>query len=1719
MLTVESADYSAVGGVTGECYFPRRRFGKEETLASRDVERIQEFNNLLTWDGIDYAAATLKAAISRVDEEQDDFFASSVLSSLAASLCLLPRSVPTISSRAAFVLMPHVKQCILGLEQLRSKSSKHSGLFSNGLKEGKWAIRATGSSGASKDVEEYIVDFTSTTDRDGVILGFEGRGVGTTGKSKNGLVAIFGATQGSSITFVEEWSDGSEEGFGSTPKDDSSSCVVSARLSLCGERFEGAYRNVQYGTIGQIVGVRRHEVHQQKAVKILRSKELAPTNVRVDYSSTLASCEALLCLALGHLATILAEDRTGDLDEGESLQENDSDASESVERRQALKDAILTPLLSAFSLPSEREAIAAEFDSIRCMFASPCHTEIVHGLGMHSLLEKAWSSLVSERTENVTSSDFTESLNHVALLDQSIASQSGGFGSLRALCPSEYGDARQRVVCLVIHICGLSSRLRGAAMAKQEVDDQLRSAWQSSLQLVEENLRNSLRNSTSGSKRDLCLSRCLLISRTCEFLLSLDRSRIELLGLSIPAAVSHLSWCFALIKRKSDLNVLQEEMQLSSKRGLLRLVALEGVVSLVSNEELSCPGAVDSLCVGLPRLIGLAHAEDMSLTLARSNEYGSNENYGLGGARSSLRDCLLRSVNSLYENLSRILAKHSSQNDEQKARLLVDSLSLSILAVFAGSMKGADVDARADILPIISKLLNFHRRSLLGDLDGFGFDTDKDHRLVKVIHTLCQRDLSRAVLRSSVSTAHVLTFHATNESRVVAEQSPSINACLELLRNELVVTCPLIEGNVVKKLECDGAARIDEEVRRWRKSLFHVERSTETKESAAYQVGDAGIEFLRENGTMMNAISQPTAPKQTIRQKSSLSSSSATTARQSGVIKARVLFSHSYLSHWLHILSAAVRAPVSLSHIARDSGWLEVLLKITGLCLEPATDLLATKLTLRSQSAGILPAKFRSRVLYHLTPLFSAVKASPMIVEGLLMLAGNSSNILSRSLDPDERFVSREAVSLLRHLHSTDFPQWRQCINDTTGQCISADMSSMDNFRKKVGVLCFLSGSIESISRGSHVLLKPSAAIPLAQEHQSAPSGKSHSSSIGGGTAGPPPVGATPHHIVGNGTESIVAGLCRFEALAGTVSNIDIKNGLCEVILLARESSDEADLSSEGVSHEGALLSGRQTLTVRALRTQLSDLVHAQEVPLHLDTFIPAKTVLGSVLDSSLDSLLSAAAPGQCSESTPPAKPRTDQEKAGVPDTRKLRSGVLSLSSDLLVLRSSIVLLSDERLLSSLLESEAGKNTMWKLLHLAWPQREDVGGMADLVNDAKRECLSSLPSHEARYVHLQSLLREIGFRMQLVDNMSEADWENKVSFYKVQEQSDGENVWDALNSAAPSTKVAPPRASTRSSVSSSSGLNAATGRSEFGRDMDSHSNRSISQSTGGSNSEEEEDEESESAVTAAAHLREAAIAQMAELGLPRSWSELALRRTGGTNIEAAVTFCLERGGEMERLLADERERERMMQRETTGSAPRRRSTRDIATNHLLRQLQEMGFPSRWCAEALAVTGNNVDDALTWILTNGERLREEDEAMEAEGDAADVEGEEEDESADEDEDEDEDEGASVSGERKEASTLAPNEDSQVSDKDLDEVVHMGWAGSIIPLRFISGRATINPKTMEISGLPTGGFSSVGTKGVLLTSGKWYYEAVLETAGCLQIGWADGSFAGHCNSDRG
>jgi hypothetical protein len=202
---------------------------------------------------------------------------------------------------------------------------------------------------------------------------------------------------------------------------------------------------------------------------------------------------------------------------------------------------------------------------------------------------------------------------------------------------------------------------------------------------------------------------------------------------------------------------------------------------------------------------------------------------------------------------------------------------------------------------------------------------------------------------------------------------------------------------------------------------------------------------------------------------------------------------------------------------------------------------------------------------------------------------------------------------------------------------------------------------------------------------------------------------------------------------------------------------------------------------------------------------------------------------------------------------------------------------------------------------------------------------------------------------------------------------------------------------------------------------------------------------------------------------------------------------------MERLLLEEEERSR---RTAPSSSRRRSGPGGTGSSHLLRQLVEMGFPPNWCAEALSSTGHNVDEALTWMIRNGERLSALDEGVDNEED-------------------DEDEGESVDeGETEVDATLKIPDEPMQGEIVKEEEKTGGWRQDIVcPLRSISGRTNIDHKTLLVTGLPTGGFSSVGMKGIPLETGKWYYEAELITDGCLQIGWADSSFSGHCQAERG
>jgi len=642
---------------------------------------------------------------------------------------------------------------------------------------------------------------------------------------------------------------------------------------------------------------------------------------------------------------------------------------------------------------------------------------------------------------------------------------------------------------------------------------------------------------------------------------------------------------------------------------------------------------------------------------------------------------------------------------------------------------------------------------------------------------------------------------------------------------------------------------------------------------------------------------------------------------------------------------------------------------------------------------------------------------------------------------------------------------------------------------------------------GSFVIVEPDVASTMSSSLNSS-SGKSRSSA--GGSS------SVMTNSAGSGAESVIAGLCRHHAIAGILSGVDCRYGVCEVVTTEKFRSQ---LILPPTVPNTVTFSGR-AMTIRAVRVNASDLTAVDELPLHIDKKISTRYIFSTLVDP-LKSLISSMKSFQL-----------DSDMQDVDKVAKLSGKEDAILSEQPVqdtlmcamgLRSCAILVSDPEMLESFVSENEDEKALIFALALQMATLHTSSNVSKLP-----ESLSSLPAHEARFHHLLSMRSMVNSRRCTLRATSI----NSLKDVFDKERPDSEISGSSSLSSRRGLSRSPP-SGTGSCFTSTVDRTAANSSSNSNRREEEES-VSTAETTGqnqslNASSERQEEEEDESD-TAAAHLREAAIAQMAELGLPRQWAELALRRTGGTNIEAAVHFCLERGGDMERLLAEDLERRGSGAILPTG---RRRgfgvNSRADASN-LIRQLVEMGFPRRWCAEALAACRNNVDEALTWILTNGERLSAEDEGAEEdeeddEEDVGEVE-ENDDDEVDGEEDDEDDEDEDSSGERttQNENTVkdAVNYSRVTSQKEKEKIAttaRVGWSGSICPVRFVSGKSSIDSQTLEITGLPNGGFSSVGTKGVLLTSGKWYYEAEIKTAGCLQIGWADASFAGHCQADRG
>ena len=1708
--------------IGASCYFPHHLDAAvyNDHLLSKFMS-VKQHNSLLAMDILQYAIDTLHESSSSIEAN-----VSAVLPSIAASLCLLPSSIPVLSERLALVLLPHVTKCIKSFEHHKGDTI----LFKEGLVEGKWVIRATGSSGSSTsmDCEEYVVDLTSVSDEHNFSIGFQGCGIGTTGKSKNGLVKIAGAVHGSSVHFEEEWTDVSDE-CNSSADETASSCLVNARLSLDGRKFEGTYRNIQYGTSGHIAGI------------LTSSKP--ETN---EISAIL--CQALLCLAHGHLLSIVSEDRAGDI---ESMGGHDSPSNITktlgIQRRGRLDEQLASHLLSYGFVDGDHVQLKNAIQDLKSFYSyrelqceKPYHECAIvypHLLDTDPFVKK-------EKQQTQASGVL---LQEVISMDDDVAALNGGKGSLAIICPVEYLNARQHLIaCFLRHL-----HFDGERQC-----DYLGMVWKTALKTMDDGLRATLAFDDGTSRHDRALAFCDHTMEMCLFLMQIEPNpEISIAPEDTMAEI--VSFCTVIIG-KSDLDYLMSRMRVAITRSCLRGIAFQQVKSIIhhcsteTHDTSTRHILVDCIAASAPRLLGRAFSpSDRSKNrrhgdndLLSSNDLGSYFLSGLSGAGLAALDGIRESVYFLLGQFILV----TKEIGDHAYNASTESLLLSSLACFMMSFRAVDIRSIAEesgILSILPVVLSRHQKSLA--LANLFTDEGAESNLVPFLQEVTKDNVARALLCAAVTVAHSFSFQVAQNVKdpdsVVASQK-----CEMILLEELRQTIPFLEKSIKNSLVRFREEQSEEQYLKWLETcrpesdlktsnLLIMKRTTSAKNSSV------GMSIFGQSGSFAAPfISQAKAVKPS---KSSICQARSTSitfsSRGDDLLALMGNPAQQHLSHLLHVLSCLITSP-SFPYLFSDSAWFVLLLEAAG--LQSDIPSVIDEFSCGTGSSNqLLPGRYRARILRLCEPLLSRSVPDIKVIRGLLMIAGNSSPMMSHNIDDDDALVSSEALSLLRSLHAENQVGWQTAIQKEIKIKFDNCSEPWISDPSVVGTVLFLSGKIETIRRGSYVLLKPAAAAFLSLDGQSPPSNKLHGNTFPSGTSGSNAI--APHHVVGNGTEGIVSGLCRADASAGIVSDVDMHTGVCEIILMERHRQNRIeDVTTLGNSKEGKGSNmSRATLTVRALRTPLSVVAQAEEMPLYLDNSFPT------------DGFFTKLLPAAIRKVDHSISNNSKVMKNEVSDITDASNGFA-----LLVLRACIVLLSDERILLGFLEREDSRTTLSQLLRLACMNK----GLTNEYQAYQPEFLSSLSSLEAKFSHISAMLSEIGIRKVMLEGTSDLSWsrihEEYIALISNTKDTKSENepagVGASINSGS-STEPIPFPAEVETSTGSR--MNAAP------------LGRTGNLSSFSSNSTEDADD-NEAAATAAAHHREAAIAQMAELGLPRSWSELALRRTGGTNIETAVNFCLERGGDMERLLIEERERERVLQRQSSSSVSRRRSTRNDSNsaNHLLRQLLEMGFPNRWCTEALIATRNNVDEALTWILANGERLSAEDEGMEEETSEADEDQDDsiEEESGEEDVDEDVEDTPTPEGESspandsslltndasapsvEESCSLIGADDGQVdctlsmeleptmnvgpadpSQKDINPSAQLvvlkddtncekgGWAGLVTPLRFISGRSIIDPQTLAISGLPTGGFSSVGTKGVLLTSGKWYYEAILETAGCLQIGWADGSFAGHCHADRG
>lgn len=1324
----------------------------------------------------------------------------------------------------------------------------------------------------------------------------------------------------------------------------------------------------------------------------------------------LVSCSAMLGMAVSHISSILSSGAPKN-DVGPKMNQDFTITKDNLEELQLFVDSspILSQGLTIQALDDAKITMCTQ--NVLSYFLKSEDEAGVHDVFSY------WKDLslsYFSQSKEVHALFNDDTFGTLEALDTELAPSCGGYGSLSMLEPEVYKKCRQKIISVLLHHTGQRNpSLKGDTLSN------LSSVWQTALQIIETGVRSTLFQLQDGdSRKKGCLRYCKLADSISNFL-------IKLIPLSIPleTALKSISEIYTFATRQKDVLCFAEIIESRNRRDLLRFLGLRIIQKCVV-------GNVDTICT-LESLISSWYQSNQEFDrFLRKGEIPTLAASKYKSSSDKLHQMKYNILSTVCLRLTDLLTAQNAQ--DRLSVTALQSLSITILpTLFVASKSNVAHFPGSTVWNYIQALIAECQKAVHEQDQNENDGTDS-----VIIRESMGRSARFNVMNSITSILHLYLYLIQGiGSTLTKDEAMEVTSTpVKIVKDELKRVLKFMEGSCKSTIDGQKFRKAGADCDLWISKLakdsdYCVERVCKHVETS--KKFSTGINFIsmKENW----ATTQPQSQNNV---EPAMNNKQAT------------YLSERYFVRLLNTFSSLAHSEIFPHWINKDDEWIELLINFV------------------TCKRGISsPFRLRMRVIRLLRIILPKASPSVALVQKLFSRIGTillALDINSAEESPEVEYIeAKEFVSLLRTIHNNntskeDDLDWRGCIY----KAIDSNSDAIVH-----GFHAYLGGIPDKVSIGSCVLLKPSAAANISAassqislKHSTSKS-KSNFESMS-------PVAASC------GAEGIIAGLCRREALAGRISDVDVKGGVCEIVLFDRQ---------ERVKFNKKKSFG--SISIRAVKVPCQEIVAADEIALLIDERLLKLSNVSIPLIRGLNAVSTVL--NQSEEM------KSENEDSDALELGKLIDAIFST-------RTGSVVLSNPSLLGAFLRENAVKDSkcMYKLLEIASLKRKHDDETMSHCNSACEEGLGSLAEYHSRFWYLRGLLSEVRQRKVAF---------NSVAFAKLCETSiksvEKDNV-DTPSKDKPDDNsfVTPPGSFREDSNITSDSIDESAHRQESGIERTGFQANSAESSN--DNDEEESNEEEANAArlaeeTEAAHLREAAIVQMAELGLPRSWSEYALRRVGGTNIEAAVHFCLERGGDMERLLLEEEERNR---RSNSSSSRRQNSGGGSGNSHLLRQLVEMGFPPNWCAEALSSTGHNVDEALTWMIRNGERLSALDEGVDnAEDDDGDnVDG----------GDSDEDEG----------NTKSQLESGQSEEKKENKDQY--WKEDMVcPLRSISGRTNIDHRTLEISGLPSGGFSSVGMKGTSLESGKWYYEAELITDGCLQIGWADSSFSGHCQAERG